>query len=301
MLRNDPPTPVIDVHLVDRLIKAQFPEFSDLPIKPVELSGWDNRTFHLGDEMSVRLPSAASYASQVEKEQHWLPRIAPKLPLPISTPVAIGEPSNDFSWPWSIYKWLPGEVATVSRIDDLGQFASDLAEFLRVLQRLDLDGGPTPGKHSGLRGGPVSVWDKATRQAIADLKTTVSPAVATEIWESALSTAWDASPVWVHGDVAAGNLLVRDGRLSAVIDFGQLVTGDPACDMVIAWTLLDADSREVFRDTLGVDHGTWLRGRGWALWKAMIVQAGHIDTNAIEAEASGRVIAELLADHHPPL
>ena len=289
----------INVTLVSRLIAAQFPEWADLSVEPVQKSGWDNRTFRLGEAMSVRLPSAEGYAAQVEKEQRWLPKLAPLLPLPIPLPLALGRPAEGYPWPWSVYRWLEGENATLKGIDDLPAFATALAQFLTALQEVNPADGPPPGPHNFFRGGPLSVYDAETRNALAALKGDIDTAAATEVWEEALSATWQGSPVWLHGDVAASNLLVREGRLSAVIDFGSSGVGDPACDMVIAWTLLSGRSREAFREGLPVDvsgdSATWARGRGWALWKALITLAEHLNRNPLEEEAR-RVITEVLAD-----
>ncbi len=153
----------IDVSLVGRLVAAQFPQWADLPIRPVEFDGWDNRTFRLGKVMSVRLPSAGGYAAQVDKEHRWLPRLGPHLPLPIPVPLAKGEPGEGYPWPWSVYGWLDGEHATLKRIADLHGFASALAGFLVALQRIDPTGGPAPGPHNFFRGGPLTVYDAETR------------------------------------------------------------------------------------------------------------------------------------------
>jgi aminoglycoside phosphotransferase (APT) family kinase protein len=236
----------INVALVHQLVAAQFPQWADLPIKPVESGGWDNRTFHLGADMTVRLPSAEGYALQVEKEHRWLPRLAPLLPLPIPVPLAKGFPDNDYPWHWSIYQWIEGENAMIDRIADLPQFAITLAQFLATLQRIDPTDGPAPGQHSAFRGAPLAVYDTDTRNAIAVLDGKIDTNAATAVWETALQATWNGSPVWFHGDVAAGNLLVKDGQLSAVIDFGCSGVGDPACDLTIAWTLLSGESREAF-------------------------------------------------------
>ena len=286
----------IDATLVSRLIAVQFPQWADLSVEPVETSGWDNRTFRLGETMSVRLPSAEGYAAQVAKEQRWLPRLAPLLPLPIPRPLALGRPAEGYPWPWSVYRWLEGENATLKRIDDPSAFATALARFLIALQKIDSAGGPPPGPHNFFRGGPLSVYDAETRNALTALEGEIDVAAATEVWDAALNATWHGSPVWVHGDVAAGNLLVRGGRLSAVIDFGCLGVGDPACDLVIAWTLLSGKSREALRGALSVDRATWARGRGWALWKALVTLAEYQTTHPLEAEA-WRVVADVLANH----
>ncbi len=287
----------IDAALVRRLISSQFPRWADLPVDPVEVGGWDNRTFRLGAHMTVRLPSAAQYALQVEKEQRWLPKLAPLLPLAVPVPLAKGAPAEGYPYPWSVYRWLEGETATLERIADLRRFAVALAEFLNALRRIDPAGGPSPGRHNFFRGGPLTVYDAETRQAIATLDGRVDTEAALAAWEAALGAEWAGHPVWFHGDVAFGNLLVRNGRLSAVIDFGTSGVGDPACDLAIAWTLFRGESRVAFRAALGPDDATWARGRGWTLWKGLITLAEHIDTNPMMAEEARRVIDEVLADH----
>jgi aminoglycoside phosphotransferase (APT) family kinase protein len=237
----------IDVSLVRRLVAAQFPEWAHLPIRPVETSGWDNKTFRLGEHMSVRLPSAASYEPQVEKEHRWLPKLAPLLPLPIPIPLGRGVPGEGYSWHWSIYRWLEGERASKDRISDLTRFAADLAQFLVALQAIDAGGGPMAGVHNFHRGGSLKVYDAETRRAVAALGNEIDRDAVMQVWEAALATTWQHAPVWVHGDVAEGNLLVKAGRLCAVIDFGSSGVGDPASDLVIAWTLLRGESREAFR------------------------------------------------------
>jgi aminoglycoside phosphotransferase (APT) family kinase protein len=287
----------IDVALVQRLVTAQFPQWADLPIRPVERSGWDNRTFHLGQSMTVRLPSAAAYAPQVQKEHEWLPRLAPLLPLAIPVPLAMGEPADGYPWRWSIYQWLDGEPAASGRITDLREFATRLAEFLVALQRIDASGGPAPGPHNFYRGGSLTIYDAETRQAIAALDGSIDTDAVTAVWDAALGATWHGSPVWLHGDVAAGNLLVDGGRLSAVIDFGSSGVGDPACDLSIAWTFFGGESRDAFRAPLPLDRATWARGRGWTLWKALIVLAGLPGTNPREVGKSRRIVGEVLVDH----
>jgi len=287
----------IDEMLVRRLLAAQFPEWGDLPIEPVVVSGWDNRTFHLGENMLVRMPSATDYALQVEKEQQWLPRLAPLLPLPIPAPLAVGEPAEGYPWKWSIYRWIEGDTAAVGHITNLEGFATSLAEFLTALQSIDSSGGPPPGLHSFYRGGLLSTYDAETREAITVLTGKIDVDAATEVWETALATTWQSSPVWVHGDVSAGNLLIKEGRLCAVIDFGQLTVGDPACDLAIAWTMFRGESRKIFRKMLPLDAGTWERGRAWCLWKGLIVCASLAGTNPLEIEKSRLVIDEVIADY----
>ncbi len=288
---------IIDVSLVRRLIASQFPKWKKLLIDPVATSGSDNRTFHLGKDMSVRLPSAAEYELQVEKEHQWLPKLAPALPLPIPIPLAIGNPEYGYPWKWSIYRWLEGETAASGRIANLAEFAIDLANFLTALHKIDVTGRPFPGLHSFYRGGSLSVYDHETRRSITALKNKINTSLATEVWETALSTSWENQPVWVHGDISAGNLLVHDGKLSAIIDFGQLAVGDPACDLAINWTLFHGKSREAFQKTLLLDKGTWARARGWTLWKALVVAAGLTNPNNSESKQCWRIIEDVIADY----
>ncbi|SCK46926.1 aminoglycoside phosphotransferase family protein [Streptomyces sp. WMMB 322] len=278
--------PPIDAALVRKLIASQFPRWAHLPVTPVAAGGNDNRTFRLGDAMTVRLPSAEGYAPQAEKEQTWLPVLAPRLPLPVPVPLAKGEPAEGYPFRWTVNRWIDGETASPERIGDLAEFATDLAGFLTALQAVDTAGGPLAGEHSFYRGSPLTTYDAETRRAIEALagRGHIPAARATAVWETALNASWDGPPVWFHGDVAHGNLLVADGRLSAVIDFGCSGVGDPSCDLTIAWTLLSGESREAFREAMSagghVDAATWARGRGWALWKALISLAGFMGDGA---------------------
>jgi len=289
--------PVIDETLVRRLVTAQFPEWAHLPVGSVETGGWDNRIFHLGENMLVRLPSADDYSAQVEKEHRWLSRLAPALPLPIPTALAMGEPASGYPWRWSIYEWIEGDIAVPERIGDLTRFATGLAQFLVALQRIDPTDGPRPGPQNFYRGGSLTTYDAETMKAITALRDRIDVDVATHAWETALKTTWERPPVWIHGDVSAGNLLTQAGRLSAVIDFGMLGVGDPACDLAIAWTLFEGESREAFRDALTLDADTWNRGCAWALWKALIVAAGLSEANVIEMARPLHVINEVLEAH----
>ncbi|MGO4665397.1 aminoglycoside phosphotransferase family protein [Bosea sp. 2RAB26] len=286
----------IGAGLVRRLIAAQFPAWADLPIEPIEPGGWDNRTFRLGDQMSVRLPSAAAYAPQVEKEHRWLPKLTPHLPLPIPVPIALGAPAEAYPWPWSVYRWLDGEPAATNPIADLTHLAHSLADFLVALQRIDATGGPAAGQHNFHRGGSLAVYDAETRSALSALGCRTDIAAAESVWAAALGSQWRGAPVWVHGDIALGNLLMRNGKLVAVIDFGSSGVGDPACDLTIAWTEFTGASRDMFRAALSLDDDTWARARGWALWKALITVAGH-DRNQRDADKSWQVIERVLADH----
>jgi len=289
----------IDIALVRELIESQFPEWRTLDIRPVEFDGWDNCTFHLGDEMSVRLPSASHYVAQVDKEHLWLPKLAPHLPLPIPTPLARGEPGSGYPWPWSVYRWIDGQMAAPDGIADLEHLARSLGNFLGRLQQIDPTGGPPPGQHNFDRGGALSTYDAETRETLNALQGQIDTGKALSIWDLALQSSWQGPPVWVHGDVAVGNLLLTQGNLSAVIDFGCSAVGDPACDLVIAWTLFTGGSRATFRAALPLDEATWARARGWALWKAAITLAKQLDSHPREAVETHRIIAEIFADPLP--
>ena len=283
---------VIDAELARLLVTRQFPQWADLPITEVSRQGWDNRTFRLGTELSVRLPTGDWYALQVEKEHRWLPVLAGQLPLPIPTPVARGLPDLDYPYPWSIYRWIEGVPAADAVIADETAFAVAVAEFLVALQAADATGGPEHGPHNFFRGGPLTTYAAETEAALAEVGDAVPVEQARAVWTDALAATWTGEPVWLHGDVAVGNLLVRDGRLAAVIDFGTSGVGDPACDVVIGLNRFSGSSRTAFRATLGVDDATWARARGWALWKALIT----LDDPATAAEARHAIDA-VLADH----
>jgi len=296
----------ITPELVLALVADQFPQWADLPVSPVELDGWDNATFRLGTTMSVRLPRHDMYVAQIDKEHRWLPVLRDQLPLPIPAPIAKGAPALGFPRPWSIYRWIDVETVTHETVRDFTVFAEDLAAFLTALYRCDATDGPAAGAHSHGRGGPVDIWDGMTRDALERLGGEVDTAGATEVWEAALDARSDHAPVWVHGDVAGSNLLVQEGRLSAVIDFGCSAVGDPACDTTIAWTFFAGDSRAAFTSLLPVDDATWARGRGWALWKALIEivpdlsNPGHAQRSATRfgwRHSARQIIDEVIADH----
>ena len=247
----------------------------------------------------MRLPSGDWYALQVEKEQRWLPVLAPRLPLPIPAPVAKGEPGEGYPYAWSVYRWLDGEIASEPGIADLTEFATDAggASSSRCAAST-----PPAGRGPAATTSSAAARSRPTRtrplRSIDALGDEIPGDAALRVWEDAMAAGWDGDPVWFHGDVATGNLLLRDGRLAAVIDFGTSGVGDPACDVVIAWTLLSGASRDAFRATLGADRATWSRGRGWALWKALISLVGNLDEDDAAAAAyNRRTIDRVLADH----
>ena len=287
----------IDVVLVRRLLAAQFPQWAALPITPVPSAGTDNALYRLGQDMAVRLPRVDWAIEQVEKEQRWLPRLAPHLPLAIPVPLALGTAGEGYSWQWSVYRWLAGQNAIIERIADPIQAARALAHFIAALQRIDPTGGPPPGPHNFFRGEPLVMRDESIRANIAKLSGLLDIEAVTAAWEAALQApVWDGLPVWIHGDLHPGNLLVERGRLSAVIDFGGLGVGDPACDLIVAWNLFNAQSRKVLRAALKVDEATWQRGRGWALSIGLIALPYYEHSNPTLAAVSRYAVCEVLAD-----
>ena len=287
----------IDVALVRRLLAAQFPRWADLPIEPVWSAGTDNAIHRLGDDMAVRLPRIGRAAPKVGKEQRWLPVLAPLLPLAVPVPIAKGAPADGYPWPWSVSRWLDGEVATIERVADPRRTATELGRFVAALQRIDPAGGPPPGEHNSFRGAPLAMRDRSTRAAIASLRDTLDAGAATAAWEAAVTApAWDGPAVWVHGDLIPTNLLARHRRLSAVIDFGCLGVGDPACDLAPAWTYLSAGTRDAFRAAVPVDDAAWARGRGWALSFGLIALPYYRRTNPVLAGIARQAVDEVLAD-----
>ncbi|MEU2507958.1 aminoglycoside phosphotransferase family protein [Streptomyces sp. NPDC007863] len=254
----------IDEALVRRLIAARFPHWAGLDVRAVASAGTDNALFRLGDDLVVRLPKAPWATGQVEKEHRWLPRLAPSLPLPVPVPVGIGAPGEGFGRPWGVYRWLDGADAWTAPVRDLAHAAEELGRFGVALRTADATGGPR-----SFRGGAVTAWeDGALPSAVKALAAAglLDERTALAAWDRVLSLpAWDGPPVWLHGDLLPGNLLTRDGRLTAVIDFGGLGTGDPAADLLPAWTLLTPATRPLFREASRLDPATWDRGRGWAL------------------------------------
>ena len=282
-----------DADLVRRLLTAQFPQWARLPITPVRSSGTDNAVYRLGDRLSVRLPRREWGIEQVEKEQRWLPQIARFLPLAISEPLATGEPGEGYPYPWAVHRWLDGENLTFEELADPVQAARDLSRFVLALRGLP----PLPDAPKAHRGGPLATRDGQTREAIAALHGRLDQAVATAAWETALrAPEWTGAPEWVHGDLLPGNLLFQRGRLSAVIAFGGLGVGDPACDLLPAWSLLTGESRAVFRRELGADDALWARGRGQALAQALAFIPYYLHSNPVGVRTARRVIAEVLED-----
>jgi aminoglycoside phosphotransferase (APT) family kinase protein len=260
----------LDEPLVRRLLREQFPEWAELPLRRIEPSGTVNAIFRLGNELSVRLPRHQGPTEPGSDESNWLPALAPLLPVDIPVPVAQGRPSSDYPWFWEIHTWVEGDTVPVEDIDAI-QAARDLAALVEALQKVD----PTSAPQG--RGIPLAVRDKDTRYWLARFEG--DPAV-NEEWERALvAPPWDGPPVWHHGDLDARNWLVRDGRIRGVIDWESMGVGDPACDVMVAWKLHSAAARDTFREALPTDDATWERARGWALSQAIAILAYYTPEN----------------------
>jgi aminoglycoside phosphotransferase (APT) family kinase protein len=258
--------------------------------------GTVNAMFRLGEDKVVRLPLGGGGAPDLELERTWLPRLAARLPAAVPEVLGAGEPDGGYPWPWSVYRWLPGENPRAGALAEPVRLAADLARFVTAMRDLDLPAGPPAH-----RGGPLATLDAATRAAIGALRAIPQEGVdcdaVTAVWEEALrAPQWDGPPVWLHADLMPGNLLVDGGGLTTVIDFGCAGTGDPACDLFPAWNLLPSDAREVFRAELGVDDATWLRGRGRTHSQALIALPHHHAANATMADNARHVIREVLAE-----
>ncbi|CAD5960889.1 Phosphotransferase enzyme family protein [Streptomyces sp. KY75] len=288
----DPATPLDSATLVRTLIAAQFPHWADLPVEAVDASGTANAVHRLGDDKVVRLPRTESSAADVATEHLWLPRLAAQLPVPVPAPLAQGAPAEGFPWAWSVCTWLegtnpsPGDGTWAPEL-----FAADLAEFVLALRRID----PTDGPQA-YRSEPLASRDEKTRKVIAGLDGVLDAGAATAAWDKALTApAFTGAPVWVHGDLQPGNVLVADGRLTGVIDFACMGLADPAVDLIAAWYLLPAGAREAFRTAVGADDASWERGRGWALSIAVMELAAYRESNPVMARNAWWVIGALLA------
>ena len=287
----------IELTVVRRLVAAQFPRWAGLPLRAFPSYGTVNVLFRMGDDLCVRLPrlrqaELPTWAfEQIEKDATWLPHLEPGLPVEVPLVLAQGEASEEFPYPWAVYRWLDGQTPDHASVE----LACNVAGFLTALQRLDPTGAPAATS----RARPLAAHDRATREALSHLGDEIDVGAATAAWDRALAApTWDQSPVWVHGDVLAGNLLVRDGRLSAVLDWGSLCAGDPACDLMIAWSLL-TPVRNEFHAAIDVDDATWERGRGWALSQAVIALPYYLHSNPPMVAHARSAIAGVLADATP--
>jgi aminoglycoside phosphotransferase (APT) family kinase protein len=285
----------VDLALATRLVSSQFPEWSDLPIRPVRSGGTDNAVFRLGDDLVLRIPITPAADGRLEQEHAWLPHVGPHLPLAVPEPVARGVAAGGMPWGWSVYQWIEGSPASPERLGDPTRAAEMIGDFVRAMHAIDPTNGPVAG--SG-RGVPLAMRDVATRRAIEECGPEIEAPASIEVWESAVrAPVWDRPAVWIHGDLWETNVLLdAAGSVAAVIDFGCLGIGDPATDLTVAWNLFDGPGRRVFRDRTGVDAATWERGRGWALSFAVIALPYYRTTNPVIVANARRMIAAVLED-----
>ncbi|MFH0173655.1 aminoglycoside phosphotransferase family protein [Streptomyces cacaoi] len=282
----------LDAPLVSRLVAGQFPRWAGLPVRRLDSSGTENAMFRLGADKVVRLPRHPGAVESVAHEQRWLARLGPRLPVAAPVPLELGGPGEGFAWPWSVYHWLDGANPVAGAVEKPQALAADLAAFVTALRGIETRGGPP--NHRGV---PLAERDTPTREALARLEGRIDTAAVTALWEEALRVPGRTQPpAWAHGDLMPGNVLVRDGRLTAVIDFGCVGVGDPAVDLIVAWNLLPASARGTFREAVGADDAEWARGRGWALSISLIQLPYYWETNPPLAENSRHVINEILAE-----
>jgi aminoglycoside phosphotransferase (APT) family kinase protein len=281
----------IDEELVERLVTAQFPQLADLSISAVQSTGTVNAIYRLGNHLCARLPRVLSWAQDLEKEVNWLPKLAPCLSLRVPEPVAKGQPTSEYPFPWAIYRWIDGHPYRDDLVHDERQAADDLAQFVVELRRVDPLGAPRGGRK------PLRELDAATCVAIESSRGVIDSDAAAAAWASALEApAWDGTSVWIHTDLLRPNLLVGGGRLCAVIDFGGVGVGDPAADVIAAWSVFSHTGRATFRGALDVDDGTWNRARGYALHQAVLIIPYYSETNPVFVTLAKRTVEEVLAD-----
>lgn len=288
---------------VEGLIATQFPDWAEEKLEPFTSSGTDNIMYRLGEDKVIRLPRIPSAALQLPKQYTWLPQLAPQLPLRIPRVLALGEPNADYPFHWLVSDWLEGNDAHQKPPCDMVSSARQLAAFITALQRCPTvlpnhphTPAPRPDKHNFSRGVALAKRDGMTRVCLEVLHEEIDVPLAYALWDAALAVpVWTAAPVWIHGDLKADNLLVHNGELSAVIDFGGMAVGDPACDMLAAWHIFEAEARQVFRASLEVDDATWLRGMGWALSVAAVALPYYKDSNPTLAAISRFTLEQVLS------
>lgn len=286
----------LSAKVVAGLMASQFPEWRDLPVRPVLSHGTVNALFRLGDELVLRFPLQPSLDPALREElideQRNAALLAPHLPLPVPEPIALGEPGEGYPGPWTAYRWIPGEIASADAIHDPDALASELAAFVSALHGVDT--GSRIGPERG-RGGPLQLTDELVRRCIVQSADLVDAVALERVWARCLEQgAGDVSRVWIHADLMPGNLVLRDGRLAGVIDFGTVRIGDPAVDLMPAWNLLPAFARDTYRRALGVDDATWERGRGWAIVQAIVALPYYVHTNPAMADTARHTVAAVL-------
>jgi aminoglycoside phosphotransferase (APT) family kinase protein len=278
----------IDEPLVRGLLAEQQSELAGLPMRFVG-NGWDNVVVQLGTDLMVRLPRRAAAAQLVVNEQRWLALLAPNLPLPIPTPLFAGVAGSRYPWAWSICPWLPGESAAAAPPTDPHETALTLGAFVSALHQPappDAPGNPFRGVHLQQRA-------EAVQQRTHSLRDVIPAEQVVAVWDELRSTPqWNEAPLWLHGDLHPSNMLTNEGRLSAIIDFGDITSGDPATDLAVAWMIFELRDREVFRRAANIDDDTWRRAAGWALNLSLAYLTGD-DTTSMPAIGRATLAAVL--------
>jgi aminoglycoside phosphotransferase (APT) family kinase protein len=282
--------------LVRELLKAQLPTWANLPVVPVNSTGTDNSVFRAGEALAVRLPKVEWASAQPAREHQWLSHLAAKLPLEIPKSLALGAPGLGYRWQWSVHNWITGSSAAPSELDN-ADAAERLAGFVAAMRLINISGGPASGQENGHRGAPLIERDISVRRALAQLHDEPGIDAVRTAWDDALNApTWSGEPAWLHGDLQASNLIVRDGLLVAVIDFGLMAVGDPACDLMAAWTCFTPASRRVFLSAVGANEADVRRGRGWAASTALIALAYYREKNPVMAQMAQSTLVEVSCD-----
>ena len=275
------PAAEVDVtpELLRRLLAEQHPDLAQLPVT-VLANGWDNVVFRVGDDLLARLPRRELGAQLAGHEQHWLPLLAAQLPLPVPAPVRTGRPGLGYPWPWSIVPYIPGQVAAETPPADLTAAAVSLGGFLAALHTP----APPDAPANPFRGVPLAERTDTLMRNLSTVADQVDRAAVRRAWATALAAPrWTEPPVWVHGDLHPANILVHDGRISGVIDFGDLTAGDPAADLSVGWMLLPAGCHPAFRAAAGASDSSWARATGWAVALGLVYLAHSADNPQLAA------------------
>jgi aminoglycoside phosphotransferase (APT) family kinase protein len=285
----------VSTAMAKRLVDAQMPALAGLSLRPLG-AGTDNSLFRLGPDLVLRFPRRPSAAALLARECAWLPHMN-GLPLAVPELIAQGQAEMDYPWDWAVFRWLPGSEARLTPIADPRQAASDLARFVVTLRDLPGAGGPVAGSANHHRGVPLAERDADLAAALAAIGDLYDTTRLFALWEAALQAQpWDGPPRWLHGDLHGSNLLVAAGRLSGVIDFGLMARGDPATDLMPAWTLFDGTARTRFLDRAAPDDAAVARGRGWTLHGGAIALARYRDRDQVIARRSTAMLDAVLAE-----
>jgi aminoglycoside phosphotransferase (APT) family kinase protein len=281
----------IDAHLVRRLLADQFPDIADLPIRSVRSTGTVNAVYRIGRKLAARIPRVPRWSGDLTRELEWLPVVGPKLTVAVPRPIHTGVPTDYYGMPWAVYEWIDGAPYADDTVDDERQAARDLARFVTELHTVDPEGAPPAGRL------PLRELDAITRQSIEASAGVIDASAAMAVWDTEVhAPAWAGAPVWIHTDLLRPNLLAAGGRLRAVIDWGGCGVGDPAADVIAAWTVFGAAGRQEFRTALAVDDATWRRARGFALHQAALIIPYYATTNPRFVDTATRTVREILRD-----